>query len=550
MKKFITALASILLAGSMAFSFAACKGNSNDTDNNGDNTTNSGGNNDSNNSGNNNGGNNGNNNGGNNDTEDNVSLSDAIKATMAHDNYKLTVSVVASVTFFYNGSPLAADTVVTTTDGDMTGLDFIKSATQNDNLEKFENPVNVELGKIVYGYDFVNGRVKTDNIEDGETETEYYEVDGTSIHYYYLDYNKKVRRSSYIGYANEAQAKQVFNKILSTDSEIPTFAEVMTSTVKGLGEHSDREGNLADLVDLFEYDKTSKTFTTTVDASSIGGTTFAESEVAITVDGDTATSLVVTVSDEDFLEDLLDGVPDGITAESKLIHTAEYGDFDNISFTIPAEYKNVEQDNIHETTVLSSEDTWKELFTAYPATGFVIDYSNYTNDYRNSPTFYFDPESNTAMIYKYERAASVDTTTRKYYKVEGDKLVTYTWTKGDDNRESFVKTSEDNITGDPTKALLSALDCEFVTDFYAGFDEGALYDLFPKFYFNSFANLKANLKLNGNDVKVYASFSYDDGNNKHHLSYFQVAYNSGDYFNVRFNAKNELENWGRRLPTD
>ena len=571
MKKFLTALASFLLAGTMAFSFAACKGNGNDTDNNGDNTNNSGdtGNNGGNNSGNNGGnnsGNNGGNNGGNTETEvPNKALLDAINATMSADKYTLTTNSSFAYTILFNGNKMAADTVlISTPEGNFTGLDFFKMMMEDEKLtdEDFENPFSADGEESIYSFDFAGGIAKIEDKYRDESYIKYYEVDDTSINRYEMyergtwnpDTDQWVvteivpEQRSYTGYASEAQAKQVFKKALLSDVDGMTLEEVTSTTVKGVGANADKEGTLIELIDLFDYDATTKTYSVTV-AAATGYESAAASECdfAITVKDGKVSEMTMTLTAEQSMED--EGMP-GVTMQIGVSQTSKYSDLGTLSVAVDKEYKDVKEEDISVTHVVATETLWKELLSDFATKEFSITY--YTENPDMTHHYYVDTESKTALATHGESIHN-----KFFYRVEEDKVNQYGASLDVDNNISSLSSVKDYpISGDAVDALIAALGNDYVNDYYAGFDDGALSDLFSKFEFTWFDSLEAHLKLNGKDVTVSVSFYYDNYEEEFRVSGINIdygVYNLGgerQYFYVDGNAKDELDYWASFLDNE
>lgn len=546
MKKFLTALVSMMLAGTMAFGLAACGGNTNPegSDNNNQN-------NNSNNSENNN--NNSNNTENTDNTTVNKALLDAIKTTTAAEKYKLTVNEIDNYTVFYNGNKLEADTVISTPDGNITGLDLLNLMVEDEDFEGFENPVTYRGGETIYSFDFAGGLVKMEDTYDDEVEITYYEATGTTINRYVMNrqgiWNEETGelenetlvpgQYSYTGYASEAQAKQVLKNNLLKNVYGTTLEAAMKAKVKGVGENADKEGTLEELIDLFDYDASTKTYSATVDASSEYGPSYAECKVAITVEDGKVSELVTTVTENESMEDEIPGV----TLEMEISTISKYSDIGTVSVAIDENYKGADEENIHVTHVVATEVLWKELLTDFATTEFQINYYTFNTDGQTHHTFYVDTESKTAMT----TLNGDQMFNRCFYRVENDKVAMYQSASYDD---PLLADKTYDITGDALTKLIECVDEEYVTDYYAGFDDGKLSDLFSKFEFTSFYELAAHLKLNGKDVTVYLSFYYDNYEEKQKVNHIEIEYSDETRFYVLDNAKDQLEYWASRIETE
>lgn len=567
MKKFITAIVSLVLAGTMAFGLAACDLTENPNGNGGNNQgSNQGG---ENQGGENQGGENqgGENQGGGNQggtTVVNKALLDAIDATLAAENYKLTMDMGADFTFLFNGELLEADTVIMSTPFEMTGADLI---TTMPGVEEFANPVHMGEYAVTYNVDMANYKfTETYPSERGE-ETEYYEVDGTSISRYYQareyhwdedtqesSYTYAPAKQSYTGYASNDATKALFKKFLSSELEGASLDTVVEVKVKGLGEHADREGTLRELEDLFEYDEATKTYSATVDASAEAGEDYAECTVKIGVDNGKVTSVSMLVPGGEDFDGMFVGLPEGLTVEVVMSVICEYSDYGAVTVTKPAVYDNIDPENIDETPVLSAS-ALAELLADYNTTEFELRFDWEATfavpggEYQTRKEYYeycVDTQSKNIMLRCnwYDENAGE---TRTYYHVNEGKLFAQRWNSIED--KYFADTGTD-ITGNEIDALIQGASSYtygfYLTDYCAGFDEGELKDLVSKFEYTRFDELTAYLTLNGKDVKVEVSFSYNyNGEEYEHDIYVYVYYldNEDHYFSLRPLNKDNLEYW-------
>lgn len=565
MKKFITAIVSLVLAGTMAFGLAACDLTENPNGNGGNNQgSNQGG---ENQGGENQGGENqgGENQGGGNQggtTVVNKALLDAIDATLAAENYKLTMDMGADFTFLFNGELLEADTVIMSTPFEMTGADMI---TNMPGVEEFANPVHMGEYAVTYNIDMANCKfTETYPAEDGEA-TEYYDVSGTSINRYYIKHKVDwdnldpdgqpsesyvPAKDSYTGYESADLAKALFKKFLSSELEGASLDTVVEVKVKGLGEHADREGTLRELEDLFEYDEATKTYSATVDASAEAGEDYAECTVKIGVDNGKVTSVAMLVPGGEDFDGMFVGLPEGLTVEVVMSVICEYSDYGAVTVTKPEEYANIDSEDISEYPVFTTS-TLAEALADYNTNEFTLSFDwqaqiSADSFREESYTFSVDTQSKIIMEECYWYGEEYGSS-RCYYHVKEGKLFSQYW---NDMEGNYLPDSGSDITGNELDALIERAGSKtygfYLKDYLAGFEGGELKDLASKFEYTRFNELTANLKLNGKDVKVEVSFNYyfDGEKDVRDVSvYVYYVGEEGYEFRIGHLDKNNLEYW-------
>lgn len=470
----------------------------------------------------------------------NQALLDAIDATIAAENYQMKVSMDAAVELLFNGEPIAADTVlVDDPDMPITGLTLAMMLTGDKTLTEMPEVIMMSDGELTYDFDFTNGKAKITeySVYDDETEIEYYEVDGTTINNYWLhevgswydpdDKTYSPMQHSYTGYADNATAKAIFKSTMPTMIEGATLEAALKVIVATIPDG--KMGTLEELIEEFDYDATTKTYTATVNASSMSSM-YSKCTVGFTVADGKITDFVMSVDAPDgYFDDMLDELPvTGLSIGSaKMISGIKYGNFGTTSIQVPADYKGAEAENIHTTPVISTETAWKAMLADFGTEEFALSYTLGSTNY----DYYVSTELEAVL----QRTQSYYQSYSDLYLVraEDDKLVPYSpssYSYG--SPEDFVKGTETAFTGDAIKAINENFFYDdYITDYMAGFGEGALKDLFAKFEYCSFTTLKASLKLNGKDVEVSVSFSYDGDAEKYYAN-VRVSYSGTSYFSV------------------
>ena len=510
MKKIVTTIVSLALAGTMALGLAACD-----------------------------------------KTEGNKALLKAIDATLASQNHGMSMESGMDATFYYNGEPLAADTVITTEEGEITGADLLLKFGIITDKEAFSNPLHSVLQSTLLDCDYAGGKVSVKEEYNGEMESRYYEVDGTTLNMYYQDQewnwsdfdNPIVTYvpacTSYTNFESNAQAKAFLKDGINQSLEGVSLETIMLSDVKGTGKDSSRKGTIKELYDLFEFDSSTGTYSVVVDASELGGEMYANCALDIVVYSGVVSSITMTVSGNDYIEGMLSAMPEGITAEVTMGGNTQYYNYGSTSVTIPADVKNVDAKHIYVHPILTSAEDWAKLFENYGATEFRINYGR--EEEVDGETAYIytnicvDTEANVASVERMNYNTNELSFT--YYKVADGKLLTYVakldygWVSG------YGEPTVTDINGDATAALIGVLPA-CAQDYYAGFSGGALKDQFSKFELSSANSYGATLKLNGKEVRVEVLYRYYDG--EYSLDTLRIYYSGSEAFEVTPNAKGDL----------
>ena len=495
----------------------------------------------------------------------NKELLEAIDATLAAENYKLTMEMGADITFLFNGEILTADTVIMSTPVEVTGGMILQGIPGNADGK---NPVHFSDGGITYEIDLANYIFsETSSYSDGD-ETEYYKVDGTSISRYYQkrnyywddstqeeSYTSAPAKQSYTGYANSDATKALFKKFLASELEGASIETVVNAEVKGIGEHSDRTGTLRELEDLFEYDEATKTYSATVDASLAGGEGYSECTVDITVEDGKVAAVSMIVPGGDMFDDILDDLPDGLTVEANMVVSCNYSNIGTTIVTVPEEYDDIDPENISETPVLSAS-ALEELLADYSTNEFVLNFdweSKFmdvtSGEYQTREeyyAYYVDIQSKSIML-ECQWYGEDSGESRYYYNVIDGQVSSWSWLS---YLGQYGDPYSTDITGDEIDALIKGASSYtygfYLTDYCAGFDEGELKDLVDKFEYTKFNEITANLTLNGKDVEVVVRFDYYfNGEEYEYDCYVNVYYldNEDYYFGIRPKAKADLEYW-------
>lgn len=517
MKKAIKAIVSLTLAGSMAFGLSAC-----------------------------------------NKSEDGEgsALLKAIDATLNSQNYAMSMTTGVDATFYYDGEPLKADTVISTQYyGDLTGAEILYNADLIQSTEDFANPVYKVYSEGLYECDFAGGKVHMATVHNGEASAQYVEVEGTTVNLYYDEesyemggdpYNPTVTytpaKNEYTGFKNSDQAKTVLRSEIKSTSSGMSLENILEVKVKGIGANSSKEGTLKELVDLFDYDGATGTYSATVDASAMGGSLYSELKIAITVVGGKVSELNVSVPAEAELSDRIYGMPDEFTYEGTSFSSIKYYNYGSTSVTIPAESKQVDSDHIYTVPVLTSEGVWKTLLEDYGTTEFKI-LDAHIEVVDDAPAYiytniYVDTDAKVAAVDKMNYSSYQQSVT--YYKVANGKLSTYIGQSNYGFLSGYGEPTVTDITLDETSALLAALPT-YAKDYGVGFSGGDLKNQFAKFELTGIYTYTATLKLNGKTVKVEVEYGYYDG--QYTIDEVTVYYSASEHFSVSPYAKDDLENY-------
>ena len=513
MKKFISAIVSLVLAGSMTLGLAACGGNNQGgNDENGD------------------GGNGGNN--GQTGEETAEILQNAIDATLALPNYTLTEIMQASMSLKYNGEALKPEDELGTVsmgEGDgattmpITGALILNMFGMEESEELYDEITT-------FKYDFINGKVaKDDSYYDYEAGGQvdyikYVEVEGTTINFYEKNsvYNTK---TEYVGYADNATAKKVLQN--SYDMELNN---IFDAEFKGVGENSEREGTILELLDLFTAESDGKTYSAKL--KSLYEMPF-ELEYKLTVEDGKMIGFNLSYDGEiDFVEYLesmggeglsvsLNNDTDKITVASGAVEGMEITNIGSTSISIPAEDKVVDKDNVHTEMVLSDKALYEKMFadklSDEGTVSLRMSKSEYDNDTKTS-----ESTSVTVTVNEQLNIAKVKKNYRKY--VDGDRVedtvgTTLYWATDDGMKiytaeynggNYFDGWSEEVITeaisGSKFDALIAKLPQEMQV--YFNLNGKRMAEQFNQLKIVNYTKLATEVTVNGKKVPVQINYDY------------------------------------------
>lgn len=525
MKKFVTAIVSLVLAGSMAFGLAAC----NDKGGNG---------------GDNSGGNNGGDGNGGGLTGEQVAetLQNAIDATLALPNYTLTESMQASMSVKYNGEVINAETelgMVTIGEGETA----MSMPLTGDML--LDGIFDMDEGELVLDetttskYDFTNGKIAaSDSYWDYEADESvdyisYMEVEGATINIYeksmdYSTHDVYNKKTEYVGYADNATAKEVLRKSYKTELNSILF----DAEYKGTGENSEREGNLLDLLDLFKAEVDGKTYSAKLKSQD---ELPIDVEIKLTVENGRLTGFNGGVDgDIDFVEYfnsmvgestgmsiVLNDETDKLTIDVEMNESVELSAIGSTTISIPSEDKVVDDNNVNTQRVLSNKSLYEKMFADRVAVDGTVslnmDKYNYDDDTDTSENTSF-----TVTVNEQLGIAKVKESYRKY--VDGDRVEETTTTKlywaSDDGMKIYTAEHNDGgyfqgwseevvteaISGSKSEALIAKLPAEIQV--YFNLNGRPMAEQFELFEITDYTDLTTEITVNGKKVPIKINYSY------------------------------------------
>lgn len=410
MKKFITGLISLLLAGSMAFGLAACN---NETDKNGNTPE----------------GNTPEGNTPDGDDGDDGKLTEAEwKAAFsdlgALDNYTVTSTEIERQSLLLDGE-LLKKTDVLIADPD-TSEPLLTGETLLEQMNMTENPKE-ETDVDLFKYDFANGKAQTGDeycIADGVTVIQYNpnydditdpDDPEAEPEHVLSGYNKTV----YTGYSSAEKAKSVLKK----DKGNNDFAGQQFT---GVGDNADKKGVLGELYEIFTYDKEENSYSADIYPLEMGE--YIEEGLKFSIkfifgDDEKIEKMVTVMKMEmdfsDMMGDSAEGMPEGLTMLTESIAESAFSDIGTTTVTLPGDIESKVKDS-NERRVLSSETDWNSAWQDFNSSALAFDLPEVRGETVN------DSENNkeTTPVTKYNVTVSADRT-KAFVKVyEYDEEVT------------------------------------------------------------------------------------------------------------------------------
>lgn len=510
MKKFVTAVASFVLAGTMTFGFAACNNNGNN--NSGGNTP-----------------------GGLTGEQVAETLQTAIDATLALPNFTVTDSMQSLMAIKYNGEVVDAETEIGTISAGEMSMPFTGAFILN--MFGMEEGEETTDDTDVYKYDFTNGKVaEYDEYRDYKNDewvgyTKYTEVEGTAINLYgkqmdYSTYEVYNTKTEYVGYADNATAKQVLHDSYEID-----FANMFNAKYTGVGENSEREGTLSELLDLFIPESDGKTYgikLTPTNEIPI------EADLKLIVEGGKLTGISAAVDgDIDLMEFLgemgeaegvsiaLNNDTDTLAVKVKMDSTVDISAIGSTSVgTIPEEDKTVDEEHVYSQTVLSDEAIYQNMFekvvSEEGSIGLSIesrtyDYDTHTSEW-TSVTVTVNEQLNVAKVTeKYTKYVDgyreAETVATKLYWASDDGMKIYTAEYNSGNYfQGWSDAETEAISGSKNEAIIAKLPAE--AQLYFNFNGKPMAEQFDQFKITNFTNLIADATVNGEKVPVRIDYVY------------------------------------------
>lgn len=407
MKKFITGLISLLLAGSMAFGLAACN---NETDKNGNTPE-------------------GNTPEGNTPDGDDGKLTEAEwKAAFsdlgALDNYTVTSTEIERQSLLLDGE-LLKKTDVLIADPD-TSEPLLTGETLLEQMNMTENPKE-ETDVDLFKYDFANGKAQTGD--------EYCIADGVTVIQYNPNYDdipdpddpeaepehvlSGYDKTVYTGYSSAEKAKSVLKK----DKGNNDFAGQQFT---GVGDNADKKGVLGELYEIFTYDKEENSYFADIYPLEMGE--YIEEGLKFTIkfifgDDEKIEKMVIVMKMEmdfsDMMGDSAEGMPEGLTMLTESITESAFSDIGTTTVTLPDDIESKVKES-NEYRVLSSETDWNSAWQDFNSSALAFDLPEVRGETVN------DSENNkeTTPVTKYNVTVSADRT-KAFVKVyEYDEEVT------------------------------------------------------------------------------------------------------------------------------
>lgn len=518
MKKFVTAIVSLVLAGTMAFGLAACN-NKNGGSNNG---------------GSNNGGDNpGGDNPGGNQQEETLTPEQKWAKMFTDltelDNYTYTSKMAQKMGITYNGEPVTSET---TTGNEMVDamLPLILQSMGGDDSALNERS---EAEK----YDFKKGIVEREN--DEEEPCDYVIVNGATVSEYSW-YSDHYTRYEYVGYASKEDALAAVKKI-----ENP-FGELLEQEFSGKGEYADVKGNISELYQIFEYDEATGAYTTELDydmgempedADIVAKAVVKvvnEAVVSVGMEANVSLDLATAMEMGEEAAELFDG----FVANAVISMSYSVSDVGTTEITVPAD---IDEKVTYSYTdhVISGEADYKAMFENLPGNDGTITFT--TSDYSDNQSRTVTADYNADLkvlklsesVYNYSAEGTNTNSAEVYWATaEGMKKFTAVYDRYG-NLESWEEGAVEAISGDAEDALVAKL--PEAMQLYFNFNGKPMYEQFGMFELVNYTRYEARLTIDGEDYTVRINIGYNNSTGKLEISSFSLEDKNyeGAYVNLR-----------------
>ena len=522
MKRFVTTLISILLAGTMAFSLAACGGGNNNEEEGGNNQ---GGNTES-------GGGAG---------DDNTEMTEEQKWAKMFtdfvdlDNFTLETGYTSSSGLKYKGEYVTADTVYDNQMQQMVAAEFLQEIGDGENPSTSESTSTTK-------YDFSNGIIEEEYYEGKQ---DYTIVDGTTINEYswsrhYKDddtYEYYLENDKYIGYASNEQA------LAALKARKNPFSSILESEIIGTGEHADVKGTIDEVYEIFEYDETAGVYSAVIGVDINGAPEDMVVTVKIKVNDGAIVGYTSEMSMEMSLADMMGSMMDaededggdmsdmfeGFTYSGAVVETIELTNINSTVIAVPSDIDaQVEDEHIY--SVITDEAAYKAMFDALPGNEGTIRLSAVKNSgYIYSYTeVEFNEELGLLKISEKIENYSDESRTQetKLYWATDDGINVYTAeydNEGNSYYPEFTGWSDavtEAVSGDKTAALIAKMPAEI--QLYFNMNGKKMAEQFSLFELHDYNNYEADVALGDNEYRVYLDYGYNQEVEKLYINGYNV----------------------------
>ena len=500
MKKFLTGILSLALAGSMAFAFAAC-GDKTDPDK--DKVDD-----------------------GNNQQEENnenVKVDEAgwiklFNDLGAMDSYTLTIEDKELQGLKYNGKYVTEEDQF---ENPMVGMmiqSFLNSVDANPDVDE---------ETAVEKYDFVNGVIATPYDE----QTEYALVDGNTIveSSWWRSSNDGItyvwhnQIDKYHGYASKAQAIAVLK------ARNDPFTSLIETEWRGVGEYADVKGNIKELYQIFDFNEETGIYTASIDPESNYYPAGTVSQVSFKVVNGAIVEYSYNIAIEmplaEYLADMMDGEGDmdfeelfkGFTFEFNESEKMALSDVNSTQLSVPSNLYD-KADYISDHYVIPDAKAFTAMFNDRVATDGTVSMSMSTNvdGMGYGTTVYFNESNNLLKIIESTDDYNNDVHTRSaklYWATDaGMKVYSGVYSNEYGSYPEFTGWSDvvetEGITGDKKAALMALIPAEM--QLYFNFNGKPMAEQFSQFELAGYNDYYASYTQGGIDYKLSVRYGNND----------------------------------------
>lgn len=521
MKKFITAIVSLVLAGTMTVGLVACGNKTNPDDNKDD--TNSNQPDDNNNEG--------DGNGDGNQEQDGASeeWAELFNDLYELDNYTYIAQNNITAGLKYNGEYITAETEI----GNQFLAQSVSALLSEFGLDEANPTVTEETSTTKV--DLTHGIIESPSSYD-DSKNDYSIVEGTTVKEYgWRNSSDEEGFYEYI-YSGYASNEQAIERVRENRNP---FRFLLSEQLRGTGEYADVTGTIGELYEIFEYDEATGVYSATIAEDPLNP----ESEgflMSVKVENGVINSFNLEMETEMNIAEEM-GIPalNGLTYVMVISSGAEISEIGTTQITVPADLDE-QVLYVSNSYAIPDEAAYKSMF--YDS-GYFGDESTIRMIVDSAPI-----GNNTSTTAEYNVAQNIlritttvwsedwgsETISSKLYWATDEGLKVYTAIYDDNSYSKIIGWSEpetEAITGDKDAALFAKLPAEM--QIYFNLNGKPMAEQFGEFILSGYNNYYTCMNLEGTDYRVFLDYKYNETEERYSLSGYNIYDAKGFHMSIR-----------------